>query len=312
MVGTGMKQPVTGGAIRPAGGVPTGGTLENGEPSGGVGAGEGAGVGEQLPTTGRGAGAAATGGRGAAGTAGAGEQQPDYGKNKRGGPSTGEAGSSEKGSDSGRGSEAELGGLSDLDLDSIFDELGKAEKVKGNPRALSGAPKAPKSPTFKGKSVIPKDLEGLGLEALLDELEVALNAKKPKKTNYSKNKFKTVIVDGKSWWVPENNSQLLAVQINHAEEYKHAIIWKMSTLAEEWGGLESALASANHYLRQEGATYLPQPADEEQLVQFVLENNSRIMEKINAGDPAVSKPADPGEAKFTVENQELNWEDFLT
>lgn len=26
--------------------------------------------------------------------------------------------------------------------------------------------------------------------------------------------FKTVIFDGKSWWVPEKDSQLLAVQIN--------------------------------------------------------------------------------------------------
>jgi hypothetical protein len=185
VVGTGKKQPVTGGANRPAGGVPTGNTLENGEPSGGVGAGEGAGVGEQLPTTGRGAGATTTVGRGAAGAAGAGEQQPDIGKNKRGGPNTGEAGSSERGSDSGRGSEVELGGLSDVDLDAIFDELGKPEKVKGGPRAPRGAPKgtgaprAPRAPTAKGPTVIPKELEGLGLEALLDELDVALNGKAP-------------------------------------------------------------------------------------------------------------------------------------
>jgi hypothetical protein len=188
VVGTGKKQPITGGANRPAGGVPAGGTLEDGDIGGGVGAGEGAGVGEQLPTTGRGAGAAAAGGRGAAGAAGAGEQQPDIGKNKRGGPSSGEAGSSERGSDSGRGSEAELGGLSDLDLDSIFDELGKPEKVKGGPRAPRGAPKepgaprAPRAPTAKGPTVIPKELEGLGLESLLDELDVALNGKAPEVT----------------------------------------------------------------------------------------------------------------------------------
>jgi hypothetical protein len=188
VVGTGKKQPVTGGANRPAGGVSTGDTLENGEPSGGVGVGEGAGVGEQLPTTGRGAGTATTGGRGAAGAAGTGEQQPDIGKNKRGGSNSGEAGSSEKGFDSGRGSEAELGGLSDVDLDAIFDELGKPEKVKGGPRAPRGAPKgtgaprAPKTPTAKGPTVIPKELEGLGLEALLDELDVALNGKAPEVT----------------------------------------------------------------------------------------------------------------------------------
>jgi len=185
VVGTGKKQPATGGANRPAGGVPTGGTLENGEPSGGVGAGEVAGVGEQLPATGRGAGTTAGGGRGTAGAAGAGEQQPDIGKNKRGGSNSGEAGSSERGADSGRGSENELGGLSDVDLDSIFDELGKPEKVKGGPRAPrgaskeAGAPRAPRTPTAKGPTVIPKELEGLGLEALLDELDVALNGKAP-------------------------------------------------------------------------------------------------------------------------------------
>jgi len=188
VVGTGKKQPITGGANRPTGGVPAGGTLEDGDFGGGVGAGEGAGVGEQLPTTGRGAGAATTGGRGAAGAAGAGEQQPDIGKNKRGGSNTGQSGSSERGADSGRGSEAELGGLSDLDLDSIFDELGKPEKVKGGPRAPRGAPKepgaprAPRAPAVKGPTVIPKELEGLGLESLLDELDVALNGKAPEVT----------------------------------------------------------------------------------------------------------------------------------
>ena len=185
VVGTGKKQPVTGGANRPAGGVSTGDTLEDGAAGEGVGAGAGSDVGEQLPQTGRGAGTSAGGRRGAAGAAGAGEQQPDIGKNKRGGSNTGEAGSSERGSDSGRGSEAELGGLSDVDLDAIFDELGKPEKVKGGPRAPRGAPKgtgaprAPRTPTAKGPTVIPKELEGLGLEALLDELDVALNGKAP-------------------------------------------------------------------------------------------------------------------------------------
>jgi hypothetical protein len=123
--------------------------------------------------------------------------------------------------------------------------------------------------------------------------------------------FKTVIFEGKSWWVPKRNSQLLAVQIDLPEEYQQAVRWKMESLAEEWG-LERALASANNYLQQDGALALPQPADEEQLVQFVLENNSRISEMVNEGDPAVAKPADPEEAEFTVENQDLNWEDFLT
>jgi hypothetical protein len=129
--------------------------------------------------------------------------------------------------------------------------------------------------------------------------------------NFGADMFKPVIVANKSWWVPERNSQLLAVQIDLPEEYQQAIRWKMESLAEEWG-LERALESANHYLQQDGALALPQPADEEQLVQFVLENNSRIQEKVNAGDPAVSKPADPEDAKLAVKDQELNWEDFLT
>ena len=122
--------------------------------------------------------------------------------------------------------------------------------------------------------------------------------------------FKTVIFDGKSWWVPERNSQLLAVEIERPEEYRQAIRWKMETLAEKWG-LQAAVESANNYLRQDGGLKLPRVEDEEHLVQLVLEN-SRIAEKVNAGDPAVSKPADPKTAKIVVEDQEMNWEDFLT
>jgi hypothetical protein len=120
-----------------------------------------------------------------------------------------------------------------------------------------------------------------------------------------------VIVANKSWWVPERNSQLLAVQIDLPEEYQQAVRWKMETLAEEWG-LEKALASANNYLKQDGALELQQPADEEQLVQMVLENSSRILEKINEGDPIVARPAAPKEALIAVEDQKMNWEDFLT
>jgi hypothetical protein len=86
----------------------------------------------------------------------------------------------------------------------------------------------------------------------------------------------------------------------------------MANLAEAWGGLERALASANNYLRQEGATYLPNPGDLEQLVKFVIQNNSRIAEKINEGDPEVANPAPTEEAVYCVEDQEMNWEDFLT
>ena len=214
-----------------------------------------------------------------------------------------------------KNSKKDLLELSELELDAIFDGLGKPENTKGSPRAPRGAPKetvtqrAPRTPTAKGPTVIPKELEGLGLEALLDELEFALDANKPQK--YPKNKFKTVTVKGKQWWVPERNSQLLAVQIDLPEEYQQAIRWKMESLAEEWG-LERAVMSANNYLKQDGALELPPVDDEELLVQLVLENNSRIMEMINAGDPEVAKPASHKEALISVEDQMLNWEDFLT
>ena len=123
--------------------------------------------------------------------------------------------------------------------------------------------------------------------------------------------FKPVIVANKSWWVPERNSHLLAVQISRPEEYQQAVRLKMETLAKEWG-MQAALESANNYLTQDGALELPPVEDEELLVRLVLENNSRIQEKVNAGDPAVSKPAEPELAKIAVEDQEMNWEDFLT
>jgi hypothetical protein len=129
--------------------------------------------------------------------------------------------------------------------------------------------------------------------------------------NFGADMFKPVIVANKSWWVPERNSQLLAVQIDQPEEYQQAIRWKMETLAQEWG-LQRAVESANNYLKQDGALELPLAEDEEQLVELVLLNSSRISEKVNEGDPAVSKPAEPKLAELAAKDQEVNWEDFLT
>ena len=186
VVGTGKKQPAAGGADQPAGGVSTGDTVEDGGTGAGVGAGAGSDVGEQLPKTGRGAGTTAGGGRGVSGAAGAGEQQPNSGKGKRGGSGGVETSGAQGGQDGGGGSGAELGGLSDLDLDNIFDNLDKPEKVKGGPRAprgpagpSAGGPRAPRGPAVAGPTVIPKDLEGLGLEDLFAELDAALNGKPP-------------------------------------------------------------------------------------------------------------------------------------
>jgi len=187
VVGTGKKQPTTGGANKPAGGIPTGGTLEDGEPSGEIRTGEGVGIVEPVSAGGRGAGTPDAGGRGTTGAVRPGEQQPDTGDGERGGPGGIEAGGAEVSADSSGGPEPELGGLSDLDLDDIFNNLGKPEKPKGGPRAPpgpstpKGEPRAPRGPSIKGPAAIPKELEGLGLEDLLGELDEALNGKAPEK-----------------------------------------------------------------------------------------------------------------------------------
>jgi hypothetical protein len=162
--------------------------LEDGKTSAGVGAGEGSGVGEQLPPTGRGAGTAAGGGRGAAGAAGTGEQQPDIGNGKRRGSGGGEAGKPQGGFDSGRGSEAELGGLSDLDLDNLFDDITKSleeKETKGKREKPTGGPRKPrevKEPGAKREPKAPAVEVSPEMQALVEELRVALTGKAPEVT----------------------------------------------------------------------------------------------------------------------------------
>jgi hypothetical protein len=186
VVGTRKQRPTTGGADRPTTAVPTGDNRQDGETSGGVGrTGEGAGIGEQLPTTGGVNVPPNARGRGTAGGVRDTEQQQDSGDDQRGGPRGGKP-STAAGSDiSGRESGDELGGLSDLDLDNIFESLGKKPKTgetKERAPKGTGGPRAPRTAAPKTKTVIPKELEGLGLEGLLDELDAALNGKAPKVT----------------------------------------------------------------------------------------------------------------------------------
>jgi len=186
VVGTRKQRTPTGGADRPTTAVPTGGSRQDGETGGGVGrTGEGAGISEQLPTTGGvNVPPDARGPRTAGGVRDT-EQQQDSGDDQRGGPRGGKP-STAAGSDiSGRESGDELGGLSDLDLDNIFESLGKKPKTGATTERApkgTGGPRAPRTTEPKTKTVIPKELEGLGLEGLLDELDAALNGKAPKVT----------------------------------------------------------------------------------------------------------------------------------
>jgi len=186
VVGTRKQRATIGGADRPSGAVPTGDNLQDGEPSGGLGGtGEGAGISEQLPTTGGVNVPSNARGRGTAGGVRDTEQQQDSGEDQRGGPRGGKPSTTQGGGVSGGESSAELGGLSDLELDDIFDSLGKKPKTGTTTERApkgTGGPRAPRT-TGKAKTVIPKELEGLGLESLLDELDAALNGKAPEVTN---------------------------------------------------------------------------------------------------------------------------------
>lgn len=186
VVGTRKLRGPAGGADRTTRTVPTGDNLQDGEPSGAVGGtGESAGIGEQLPTTGGVNVPPRTRGPGTAGGVRDTEQQQDSGEDQRGGPRGGEPSTSERGGISGEEPGSELGGLSDLELDDIFDSLGKKPKTGTTTERApkgTGGPRAPRTTTTKTKTVIPKELEGLGLEGLLDELDAALNGKAPKVT----------------------------------------------------------------------------------------------------------------------------------
>jgi len=207
VVGTGKKQPATGGANQPAGGVPTSGAVEDGGTGAGVGTTEGGGVGEQLPKTGRGTGTTAGGGRGTAGGAGTAEQQPDSGKGKRGGPSGVEAGGTQGGQDGGGGSGDELGGLSDLDLEALFKDInesleeketkGKREKPTGGARKPREAkePGAKREPKAAAVDVSPE------MQALVEELRIALTGKAPQVTKET---------------TPENSPERLDKQVGEA------------------------------------------------------------------------------------------------
>jgi len=187
VVGTGKTRKPTGGADTTTGRVPTSDSFEDVETSGGVGTGTGAGIGEPVSPTGGVNIPPKSGGRGTAGGVRDTEQQQDSGEGQRGGSGSGAAGTTGRGEVSSGESGDELGGLSDLDLDDIFDNLGKKPKTgtttpKGEPKVVSG-PRAPKGQKVRVKTVIPKELEGLGLESLLDDLDAALNGKAPEVTN---------------------------------------------------------------------------------------------------------------------------------
>jgi hypothetical protein len=187
VVGSGKKRSPTSGTDRPTGGVPTSDSFEDGETSTGDGAGTSAGSGEPVSPTGGVNVPPKSRGRGTTGGVRDTEQQQDSGEDTSGGSGSGETSTAGRGEVSGGESGDELGGLSDLDLDDIFDNLGKKPKAgpstpRGTPKA-GGTPRAPRTTKAKGPVEIPDDLKGLGLEDLIAELDDALNGTAPEITN---------------------------------------------------------------------------------------------------------------------------------
>ena len=185
LVGTGKQQPNAGGANQQPGGVQTGGKGQTGGSGNGMGPEGGVGNGEQVPPAGGGVRTPGAGGRGTTGGVGTGEQLPSGGKTTDGGSGNGQPTGPKTGTGSGEGPNDDLGGLSDLDIDNIFDDLGEPEtpKITRGPRKPGGAKAGPTGPKTAPKerkaAVIPEELKGLGLEDLLKELGDALEGKAP-------------------------------------------------------------------------------------------------------------------------------------
>ena len=123
-MGAGKKRTPTGGTDRPTGRVPTSDSFEDGETSGGVGSGTSIGGSELVSPTGGVNIPPKSGGRGTTGGVRDTEQQQDSGEDTGRGSGSGAAGTTGRGDISGGESGDELGGLSELDLDDIFNNRG--------------------------------------------------------------------------------------------------------------------------------------------------------------------------------------------
>ena len=182
MVGAGKAQPKAGGGNIAAGGLRTGNTLENGNVGGQTRAGGGIQNGQPNQPGGRGVTAGAAGQLGASGQPNAGELT-GAGNGQLG--VAGEGGTSQQGSgDVGgaKSADAELGGISDIDLDAIFDDLDEPKQKRApkstGPKApgTPSAPRGPRKPSApRGPIAVPENLKGIeGLDALMTELGAAL------------------------------------------------------------------------------------------------------------------------------------------
>jgi len=121
---------------------------------------------------------------------------------------------------------------------------------------------------------------------------------------------KAVIVDGKSWWVPEVRPWRLAVQIDAADQFLPAIKQKLWDLIEAAGTFSEALSLVTWIMEPQGVRIRPTD-DPDDLVDQVLATSS-MGEMVRSGAPWLAGPAPTREAVDAVETQhELTLSDFL-
>jgi hypothetical protein len=199
----------------------------------------------------------------------------------------------------GRGVDTEtLSDLSDDDIDRLIKEALAESAAKGSDKSILDD--------------IP------GISELLAQMEAILMADppevSPKKPEGATEPMKLVVFQGKSWWVPEENSISLAVQLQDPEDYQEycrAINDKLLDLIAKAGPFPEVLAKVRWAMEPQGVA-IEETNDPEQLVEQILATAS-VGEMVRSGAPGLAKPASKEEAQEAVEAQEaLELLDFLS
>jgi hypothetical protein len=122
--------------------------------------------------------------------------------------------------------------------------------------------------------------------------------------------MKVVTVQGKRWWVPEDNSCRLAVPIEDERDYYRAIADKLLMLVREVGPLPKAVALVTWIMEPQGLEVEPTNDAEQLIAQFLA--TSSVGEMVRSGAPWMSEPAELHHALDAIEAQgELTLSDFL-
>ena len=253
LVGTGKAQPKVGGGNILPGGLRTGNTSENGNVGGQGGVGGSISNGQPNQPGGRGT---ITGGTGGLGTSG----QPNAGELTSAGNGqvgvTGEGETSQQGGRNVRGkgsADAELGGLSNVDIDDIFAELEKPKRApKSTGPKVPGAPSAPSTPREPRG---PRKLELTGdaeIDAIFADLNAALNGTPPAAPQIAINK-------------PKKPQSKLAEEVTRAYVPKITpllLTYSPSAANISYAAVDQAIQSQNNQIR-EALTRLARQADTE-------------------------------------------------